>query len=241
MCLALPSAKRPEGTRVWDLPTRLFHWTLVLLVVTCFASGWIGGNWMEWHGRAGIGIVGLVAFRLVWGFLGSTYARFLTFVRGPGAIIDYLKGKWCGAGHNPLGALSVLGLLGVLAFQSVSGLFGNDDIAFNGPLYVLIDKDTSDWIVSWHRQTSWLLLLLIGLHLGAISFYRFIKKDDLITPMINGRKTFCTACPVKDAEGGGFRAFVIALVLGLCAAWVASGGLNPPPPPPPPASQTPSW
>lgn len=240
MCIALPSAKRPEGTRVWDLPTRLFHWTLVALVVTCFTTGWIGGNGMVWHGRAGIGIVGLVAFRLVWGFVGSTYARFLTFVPGPGAILDYLKGRWCGAGHNPLGALSVLGLLGVLGFQSVSGLFGNDDIAFNGPLYVLVSKDTSDWIVSWHRQVSWLLLALIVLHLGAISFYRLVKKDDLITPMINGRKTFCEACPVKHAEGGGLRAFLLALAVGVFAAWAASGGFNPPPPPPP-ANQGPAW
>lgn len=241
MCLALPSAKRPEGTRVWDLPTRLFHWILVLLVFVCFGSGWVGGNWMEWHGRAGIGIVGLVVFRLVWGVVGSTYARFATFVRGPGAIIAYLKGKWCGAGHNPLGALSVLGLLAVLAFQAVSGLFGNDDIAFNGPLYVLIDKETSDWIVGWHRQTSWLLLALIVIHLSAIAFYRLVKKDDLIKPMLTGRKTFCVECPVKHAEGGGFRAFILALALGILAAWAANGGLLPPPPPPPPPSAAPSW
>ena len=241
MCLAIPSAKRPEGTRVWDLPVRLFHWALVLLVVSCFLTGWNGGNWMIWHGRAGIGIIGLVTFRLVWGFIGSTYARFTTFVRGPGAIIEYLMGKWCGAGHNPLGALSVLGLLAVLGFQSISGLFGNDDIAFNGPLYVLVSKETSDWIVGWHRQTSWLLLTLIVLHLGAISFYRFVKKDDLITPMLTGRKSFCVECPVKDASGGGFRAFVLALAIGVFAAWSAAGGLVPPPPPPPPPSAAPAW
>ena len=241
MCLALPSAKRPEGTRVWDLPVRLFHWTLVLLVVTCFLSGWIGGNWMVWHGRAGIGIIGLVTFRLIWGFVGSTYARFATFVRGPAAIINYLQGKWCGAGHNPLGALSVLGLLAVLGFQSISGLFGNDDIAFNGPLYVLISKETSDWIVGWHRQTSWLLLALIVLHLGAISFYRFARKDDLIKPMLTGRKTFCVECPVKDASGGGLRAFLLALAIGVFSAWTAAGGLLSPPPPPPPPSAAPVW
>lgn len=239
MCLALPSAKRPEGTRVWDLPLRLFHWSLALLVIVCFLSGWNGGNWMVWHGRAGIAIVGLLAFRLVWGMVGSTYARFTTFVRGPGSILDYLKGKWCGAGHNPLGALSVLGMLAVLIFQAGTGLFGNDDIAFNGPLYALVSKDTSDWLIGWHRQSSWLVLALIVLHLGAIGFYRFVKRDDLITPMLNGRKTFCVECPVKHAEGGGFRSFILALVIGLFSAWSAAGGLLTPPPPP--ASQSPAW
>lgn len=236
MCLALPAVRRPEGTRVWDLPLRLCHWTLALLVVVSFLSGWNGGNWMVWHGRAGIAIVGLVAFRLAWGVVGSTYARFSVFVRGPAAIIDYLKGKWCGAGHNPLGALSVLGMIALLAFQTATGLFGNDDISFNGPLYVLISKDTSDWIVSWHRQSGWLLLALVVLHLGAIGFYRFVRRDDLITPMLTGRKTFCVACPAKHAEGGEFRAFVLALALGVLASWAASGELLPPPPTPSPAA-----
>lgn len=240
MCLALPAVKRPEGTRVWDLPVRLFHWTLALLVVVSFLSGWNGGNWMVWHGRAGIAIVGLVVFRLVWGVVGSTYARFATFVRGPGAIIDYLKGQWCGAGHNPLGALSVLGLLGMLAFQTGTGLFGNDDISFNGPLYALVNKETSDWIVGWHRQASWLLLALVVLHLCAIGFYRFVRQDDLITPMLTGRKTFCVECPAKHAEGGGFRAFVLALALGIFAAWAAAGGLLSPPHPVAP-STAPTW
>lgn len=240
MCLALPAVKRPEGTRVWDLPVRLFHWALAALVVISFLSGWNGGNWMVWHGRAGIAIIGLLAFRLVWGVVGSTYSRFATFVRGPAAIGAYLKGRWCGAGHNPLGALSVLGLLGMLAFQTGTGLFGNDDISFNGPLYVLVHKETSDWIVGWHRQASWLLLALVVLHLCAIGFYRFVKRDDLITPMLTGRKTFCVECPVTHAEGGGFRAFVLALALGILAAWAAAGGLLPPSPPAVP-SAAPTW
>lgn len=238
MCLALPSAKRPEGTRVWDLPTRLFHWALAVLVVASFLSGWNGGNWMVWHGRAGSAIVGLIAFRLVWGVIGSTYARFATFVRGPRTIVAYLKGQWCGAGHNPLGALSVLGLLGLLLFQSVTGLFGNDDISFNGPLYALVSKETSDWLVGWHRQANWLLLALTVLHLGAIVFYRLVKQDDLVKPMLTGRKTFCVACKVTDAQGGGFRAFLLATAIGIFAAWASSGSLLPPPPP---AAAAPVW
>ena len=103
--------------RIWDLPTRLFHWLLLLLVVASFVTGWVGGNLIEWHARAGIAITGLLAFRLVWGFVGSTYARFAHFVPGPGRLLTYVRGQWRGLGHNPLGALSVLALLAILIFQ----------------------------------------------------------------------------------------------------------------------------
>ncbi|HEY5762782.1 MAG TPA: cytochrome b/b6 domain-containing protein, partial [Rhodocyclaceae bacterium] len=136
---------------VWDWPLRVFHWTLATLVVVSIVSGQVGGNWIDWHSRSGIAIVGLLAFRLAWGVIGSTHARFLSFVCGPRTILAYLRGEWRGIGHNPLGALSVLGLLSVLAAQAGTGLFGNDDIAFNGPLYALVDKSTSDLAISWHK------------------------------------------------------------------------------------------
>jgi cytochrome b len=110
--------------RLWDLPTRLFHWAAGALrdAVPCFTVK-IGGNAMVWHGRFGLVVVGLLVFRLVWGFIGSTYARFYQFVRGPRAIIDYLQGRWQGEGHNPLGALSVLAMLGTLLLLVATGLF----------------------------------------------------------------------------------------------------------------------
>ena len=103
--------------KVWDLPTRIFHWLLAILVVAAFVTGWLGGNLIEWHGRAGIAITGLLAFRLVWGFIGSTYARFADFVPGPAHIWAHIRGEWNGLGHNPFGALSVLALLGILIFR----------------------------------------------------------------------------------------------------------------------------
>jgi cytochrome b len=102
---------------LWDLPTRLFHWLLVLSVSAAIISAQIGGNLIEWHGKIGLFIVGLITFRLIWGLLGSTYARFAQFFPSPARVKDYLRGEWRGVGHNPLGAFSVFGLLGLLAFQ----------------------------------------------------------------------------------------------------------------------------
>lgn len=219
--------------RVWDLPTRIFHWLLLALVTGSIVSVKIGGNAMVWHGRFGHLIVGLIVFRLVWGFVGSTHARFAHFVRGPGAIRAYLGGRWRGVGHNPLGALSVLALLGVIGFQALSGLFANDDIAFNGPLYRAVSSTTSNQISGWHRQAEWFIYALIALHVGAVLFYAFIRKERIILPMITGRKT------VRDPEaelarGGGWLALAITLAITGIVLWVAGGGLLPPPPPPPP-------
>lgn len=228
-----------QVVRVWDLPTRVFHWALVVLTAGVFASGLIGGNLIVWHGRLGVAIAGLLAFRLVWGVLGSTYARFTHFVPGPGRIRAYLRGQWKEPGHNPLGALSVLGLLGVMIFQVVSGLVANDDIAFEGPLYAIVSKSTSDWMSSLHRQNIWIIGGLIALHVLAILYYAHVKKDNLVKPMITGVKEFPEPAP-RPAQGGGLVSFVVALAIAAATVWVATGGLISPPPPPPPQS-TPAW
>lgn len=235
---------RPGGVavsrfRLWDLPTRLFHWSLVVLVVVACISGFKGGNAMELHGKVGIGIAGLLAFRLAWGFAGSTYARFASFVRGPAAIRAYLHGEWRGVGHNPLGALSVLALLGLLAFQAGTGLVGNDDIAFNGPLQTLVAKETSDLLTGLHRKSLWLLLALVALHVAAIGYYARAKKENLVRPMITGWKETSPE-GAQPASGGGVLAFLFAAAFGLLAACAASGAFMPPPPPPPAAS-SPDW
>lgn len=222
-----------HSIKVWDLPTRLFHWLLFALVVGSIVSVKIGGNAMIWHGRFGHLIFGLIVFRIVWGFTGSTYARFGQFVRGPGTVIEYLKGRWRGVGHNPLGALSVLGLLGIIAFQATSGLFANDDIAFNGPLYRAVSSTTSNQISGLHRQAEWFIYALVALHVLAVLFYTLVKKDNLLGPMITGTKTVNDAT-IAPAQGGGIFALVIALVITVFALWVSGGGLLPEPPPPPP-------
>jgi len=218
--------------RLWDLPTRLFHWLLVIAVAGAVVSTKLGGSWMAWHERFGLAIVGLLSFRLAWGFVGSTYARFGQFLQGPGAVSAYLKGRWRGVGHNPLGALSVFALLGVFGFQAVTGLFANDDIAFNGPLYPLVSSDVSGMLSSWHRQAEWFLYGLVMVHIFAVMFYTLVRRDNLLAPMITGRKKVADA-RIKTAHGGGLIALSVSLVFAICAVWVASGGLVPPPPPPP--------
>jgi len=216
---------------LWDLPTRVFHWALAALVAISFATGFTGGNAMEWHGRAGILIIGLLTFRLTWGFVGSTHARFASFVRGPATIIAYLRGRWSGVGHNPLGALSVLGMLALLLCQALGGLFANDDIAFNGPYFNAISKDLSDWITAWHKRGGWAILALIGLHLGAILFYTHARKETLIKPMLTGTKEVPESLAGASARGGGLVALGMALLLGFAACWAASGALSPAPHP----------
>ena len=227
---------------IWDLPTRIFHWTLLCLVSAAMVSAQIGGNAMVWHGRFGAGILGLLAFRLAWGVIGSTYARFLTFVRGPGAIMSYLRGQWNGVGHNPLGALSVVGMLTVLLAQGLTGLFANDDIAFRGPYAMLLSDDTSTWITSLHKDNVWVLGFLIAAHLGAIAFYARVKKDNLIKPMLVGYKEM-NPQTAKSATGGGPLALIVALLIGVSAVWAASGGLAHmlAPPPSLPSTVTPAW
>ena len=215
--------------KVWDLPTRVFHWALVACVIGSFVTEKLGGNAMVWHGRIGLTVIGLLVFRVVWGLVGSTYARFGQFVRGPGAIRGYLRGEWKGEGHNPLGALSVLGLLGVLLALTATGLFSNDDIAFEGPLYALVGKDLSDRIVGFHRFLEPLILFLVFAHLAAIVFYVRVKKHDLVKPMIHGWKDSEQG---DSAQGGGSLAVVIALLIAAAAVYGASGAWIPAPPPP---------
>lgn len=220
--------------RVWDLPTRLFHWLLVLSVVGAVVTVKLGGTWMVWHERCGVVALGLLAFRLCWGLFGGTTARFRHFVRGPAALAAYLRGRWHGIGHNPLGALSVLAMLLLLGFQAVTGLFAFDDIAFAGPLRPAVSAATSDLLSGWHRRMEWWLYGLFALHVLAILFYTLVKKDDLIVPMITGRKAVGNPAQA-DIRGGGPLAFAIAAAVALALVWlVCSGVLLPPPPPPPP-------
>jgi cytochrome b len=229
--------------RLWDLPTRLFHWSLAVLVGAAIVSGEIGGNLIDWHGRFGIAIAGLVAFRLVWGLVGSHTARFSSFVRGPAAIKAYLRGEWHGIGHNPLGALSVLCLLTLLALQVGTGLFANDDISFQGPLAALISKELSNTFQKVHEISLNLLLVVLGLHIAAIVFYARVKGENLLLPMLTGKKTIeTTDADVPENSGGRWPALLLALAIAAAVGFTASGAwISQSPLPPQEKAAAPTW
>lgn len=207
--------------RVWDLPTRLFHWALVVIIAGAFITQYMGGTAMDWHFRFGYAALALVLFRVLWGLVGPRYARFASFLRSPATIVAYLRGRSVGpgSGHNPLGGLSVLAMLSVILLQAGTGLFTNDDIASEGPLTHFIDKDLSDRISWLHAQvTSKLIYGLIGLHLLAIIYHRVRKKRDLLTPMITGDQVVDgEALPANDGAPVRTAAFVL---MGVCAMGV---------------------
>lgn len=211
--------------KLWDLPVRIFHWSLVAAVTTVIVTGKIGGDMMAWHGKAGLAIVGLLAFRLSWGFLGSTHARFTSFVPSPRAILSYLQGKWRGVGHNPLGALSVLALLLILGVQAGTGLFSNDDIAFTGPLINLVEEELSQQLTAWHHKLVNVIFALLGLHIAAILFYVKFKKDNLVKPMVTGWKDVDAkdAAATQKTRQGGPVAFVVSVLIGAAAVHGANG------------------
>ncbi|SNT02354.1 Cytochrome b [Noviherbaspirillum humi] len=210
--------------RVWDLPTRLFHWSLALLVATAVITQSIGGNAMTWHFRAGYAVLALIAFRLAWGFIGPRYARFASFIYGPSTIVGYVAGgkqalKEKYLGHNPLGSLSVFALLAVVLAQAASGLFSNDDIAYDGPMVKFITKELSDQITWFHKDlNAWLVYGLVALHVAAIVFYRVRKRQNLVRAMITGdQEVDFDAVPADDS----WKTRLLALVvLALCAAGV---------------------
>ncbi len=221
-----------EHGAIWDLPTRLFHWLLVAVGIGAAVTGKIGGNLIEWHGRFGLLILGLIVFRVVWGFVGSDTARFARFVRGPRAVAAYLRGEWQGVGHNPLGALAVLALLALIAAQAASGLFANDDIAFQGPLADLVGKEASDRARAWHSLVFDGLIALAVLHVGAIVFYLRVKGRNLIRPMIDGGEARATGAAPRPHHARSIAAFLIAALVASGAVYAAAGGLLPADAPP---------
>jgi len=190
---ALAAAPGQTKTPVWDLPTRLFHWLLVLLVATSFVTVEIGGNAMQYHERSGFTILALLLFRVVWGVLGSAPSRFKTFLKGPAAVLRYAattlrREPECHLTHNPLGGWSVAALLTVLLVQAGTGLFANDDIMTEGPLYGWVSKGTSDWITEAHEFNAGIIVALVVLHLAAVLFHLIYKRDNLLVPMLTGNK-----------------------------------------------------
>lgn len=213
--------------RVWDLPTRLFHWLLAILVVAMVVTAKVGGNWMEWHLRLGHLVLALLVFRLAWGFLGGHWSRFASFVYAPSSVMRYLRGEAPAqhqVGHSPLGALSVFALLGVLLLQVTTGLMSDDEISFAGPLTRFVSADTVGAATSFHKDVGqWLVLGLVLLHVAAILVYQWVKRQNLVGPMVGGDKTLAEAQPSSN-DGIGHRLLALVLAaLSAAGAWAVYG------------------
>ena len=213
--------------RVWDLPVRLMHWGLVLAVLGAWLTRELEGDWFEWHTRCGYAVLLIAATRIIWGFVGTRHARFGDFVRGPGAILAYLRAKPGDeaariAGHNPLGALMVLALLAMLLAQAVLGLFANDEALEVGPLYGYVSDDTSDLLTGLHERLFDVLVVAIAVHVAAALFYLVVRREDLILPMITGRKRG-EMLPPGATDIGPSRTLLAAAILAALGAllwWV---------------------
>ena len=218
-------------TRIWDLPTRLFHWMLAALVVALVVSGSIGGNAMVWHFRFGYGVLSLLLFRIVWGLVGGRWSRFSSFMYAPVTVWAYLHGERRpehDAGHSPLGALSVLALLVMLMAQVTAGLLSDDEIAFAGPLTRYVSSATVSLATIYHTEVGKLILIgLVLVHIMAIFFYRWKMKDDLIRPMICGDKEMPPALAIEGSRDDAGSRLLAAMIFAACAglvAWLARLG-----------------
>ena len=215
----------PTAVRVWDLPTRSFHWLLAACVIGSVVSAKIGGNAMVWHFRFGYVVFTLLAFRILWGLVGGRWSRFASFLYAPATTLRYLRGQSRAdehhdVGHNPLGAFSVFGLLAVLALQVGTGLFADDDISNTGPLIKFVSGATSALLTQWHsRFGQWLIITLVALHVAAILFYLLKKKQNLVRPMLVGDKALAPDVPAS-IDSGASRTLALVL-LAACAAGVA--------------------
>ena len=213
--------------RVWDLPTRLFHWLLAACVVGLVVTGNMGGNAMAWHFRLGYAVLTLVLFRLVWGFVGGHWSRWSQLALAPSQVLAYLRGRsssW--AGHNPMGSWSVLLMLAWLLLQVGTGLVSDDDIANAGPLSALVSGATVSAATVWHKGLGkGVLIALVLLHVAAIAFYRVCKAQALVPAMLHGDKSLPQSVPVSR-DGARQRLLALLLVL-VCAAavrWLVSLG-----------------
>jgi cytochrome b len=213
------SSKPLVPVRVWDLPLRLFHWLLALCVVASIVTAKVGGEAIVWHFRLGYAAMALLVFRLVWGLVGGHWARFASFVASPMRTWRYVRGGSTQptVGHNPLGAWSVLAVLGILAVQVGTGLFADDEIANVGPLNPLLSSDWALRLTFWHKEIgAKIIILLVIVHVAAIVWYRRVKGENLITPMVTGDKALPANTP---ASADGWAQRLLAVVILAAATW----------------------
>lgn len=231
------SGARTLGTRAgtvpaWDLPTRLAKWLLAALVGLAFVSRYYGDAGLVWHQWNGLAILVVIVFRLLWGVVGGSTARFASFLRGPGAAVGYLASLLRGRpqhflGHNPLGGWMVMALLALVAAQALTGLFTTDDIAVYGPMTAVASDETISRASAWHQKIYPFLLALIALHVAVNMLYSLFGRDKLITAMITGRKpagAYVDAAPATPGSvARALACLVVAIVIVFGAIALAGG------------------
>jgi cytochrome b len=207
-----------ERVRIWDLPTRLFHWAIVLLVPALWWTHEI--ERLDLHILLGESMLGLVLFRLIWGVIGSSTARFAGFVRGSGTVLRYFRGQAAAFGHNPIGGWSVVAMLLALCVQVGLGLFVTDEDGLNsGPLSHLVSYDSARILAHRHETMFYILLGLIAVHVAAILYYLIVRRDNLVRPMVTGRRA-----PAGGAAmiGAPLWRFLLAAALAAGLTWIVS-------------------
>jgi cytochrome b len=212
-----------ERRLVWDLPVRLFHWLLVLSMIASYVTAKIGFETMEYHMWLGYWTIGLLIFRILWGFVGPKHARFASFLKGPAGVWRYARALGAGtmietAGHNPLGGLSVILLLALVGFQAFTGLFATDDILWTGPYIGAVSSDTASRLTAWHHLNFNFILAAVALHLLAIAFYFLVKKQNLVGAMVHGKKYVAENDAITKSEI--VRAIIVIVIAAALVYWL---------------------
>jgi cytochrome b len=219
------STQNSSGYPLWDLPTRAFHWFLVVCLPLSWLSAELG--YYEIHEWLGYTLIVLVTSRIIWGFLGSRHSRFSDFLRGPAAILAYLRGEGtASAGHNPLGGWSVVCLLALLLVQAVSGLFNTDEVFFTGPLYYAAEQELRDTMGLVHEVAFNILLGLVGLHVLAVIYHQRWKREPLVQAMVQGSATGKTGLARPQPV---WRAVIVVLAVAGLLWGVLATAPGPPP------------
>lgn len=219
--------------RVWDLPVRVFHWTLVLAIIGAFVTNRLGVAYFQYHVWCGYTILVLILFRIIWGIVGTKHARFSNFVRGPHATLRYVAKLISGrddnyAGHNPLGAWMVVALLGTLGVQAAFGLFANDEIFNTGPLSGYVSQVVSLRLTSMHRYLFYWIIGAVTVHIFAVVAHSLFKEENLVRAMMTGRKSARTATSHDGIRSSRtWLAFLVTFALSAGLAWII--GEAPPP------------
>lgn len=215
--------------RVWDLPTRIFHWALAACVIGLVATGYIGGATIDWHARLGYAVLALLLFRLVWGLVGGRWSRFSSFLYGPRRLAGYLRGRAHPddlVGHSPTGAASVFAMLLILLAQVATGLVSDDEISFTGPLNRFVSGSQASFATWYHKDLGqYLVIGLVVLHVAAVLFYLLRRKTNLVRPMVVGDKAVAAGTqPSRDDAVSRLAALVVLAAAAGFVAWLVKSG-----------------